>query len=96
MAWVGEGESRPGVQNAIGTSLNRCPEFFRLTCVAFVDCQESGKTVSAKYYSVNCLKPSIEKVREERPTSGSKNVKFIIKTHVAKIVKDYLIMRVEK
>ena len=93
MAWVGEGESPPGVQNATGTSLNRCPEFFRSTCVVFVDCQESGKTVSAKYYRVNCLKPAIEKVREERPTSGSKNVKIFhqnAKTHVAKIVKDYL------
>ena len=27
MAWVGEGESPPGVQNATGTSLNRCQEF---------------------------------------------------------------------
>ena len=42
---------------------------------------------------IYCLKPPIEKVREERPISGSKNVKIFhknAKRHVAKIVKDYL------
>ena len=58
-----------------------------------IDCLESGKTVTAKYYRDNCLKPSLEKVREERPTSGTKNMKILhdnAKPHVAKIVKDYL------
>ena len=33
----------------------------------------------SKYYRVNCLKSAIEKVRKERPTSGSKNVKIFHK-----------------
>ena len=51
------------------------------------------RTASAKYHRVNCLKPAIEKVREERPTERSKNVNIFhknAKTPVAKIVKDYL------
>lgn len=94
MAWVGEGESPPAIQKR-----NRYEPksmftvFFKSTGVVLIDCLESGKTISAKYYRDNCLKPALAKVREERPTSGSKNMKILhdnAKPHVAKIVKDYL------
>ena len=67
--------------------------FFRSTGVVFVDCLENGKTVCAKYYRDNCLKPTIKKVMEERTKSGVKNMKILhdnAKPHVAKIVKAYL------
>jgi len=43
--------------------------FFRSTSFVFVDCLESGKTISAKYYCDNCLKPLIQKVTELRVIS---------------------------
>jgi len=67
--------------------------FFRSTGVVLIDCLEVKKTVTAKHYRDNCLKPALERVREERPTSGSKNIKILhdnARPHAAKIVKDYL------
>ena len=67
--------------------------FFKSTGVVLIDYLESGKTITAKYYRNNCLKPALEKVMEERPTSGMKNMKILhdnAKPHVAKIVKEYL------
>ena len=60
--------------------------------MVFFDCQESGKTVSAKYYRFSCFKPAIKKVREERPPRIEKRENFSpnAKTNVAKIVKDYI------
>jgi len=54
---------------------------------------ESGKTVSAKYYRDNFLKPLIQKVTEQRVLSGVKHMKILhdhARPHVAKIFKTYL------
>ena len=94
MAWVGEGESPPAIQKRNRYEpKSMFTTFFKSTGVVLIDCLESGKTVATKYYRDNCLKSALEKVREERPTSGSKNIKFLhdnAKPHVAKIVKKYL------
>ncbi len=92
VVWLGEGESPPASQKRNQYEhKSMFTVFFRSTGVVF--CLESGKTVTAKYYRDNCLKPALERVRGERPTRDSKNIKIWhdnAKPHVAKIVKDYL------
>ena len=78
MAWVGEGESPPAIQKRnLYEPKSMFTVFFKSTGVVLIDCLESGKTVTAKYYRDNCLKPALEKVMEERPNSGMKNMKIL-------------------
>ena len=47
----------------------------------------SGQTINASYFIENCLKPLVCALNEQRPTSGTKNMKFHhenAKPHVAK------------
>jgi hypothetical protein len=66
-SWVTEGESaRTVVKRNQFKPKSMFTVFFRSTSFVFVDCLESGKTISAKYYCDNCLKPLIQKVTELR------------------------------
>ena len=94
MSWVAEGDSASTV-----VKRNRYEPksmftvFFRSTGVVFVDCLESGQTVSAIYYRDNVLKPVMEKVREQKVISGVKSMKILhdnARPHTAKLVKTYL------
>ncbi len=65
--------------------------FFRSTGAVFVDCLSNGKTIHEKNCRDNCLKPVLQKVREER--AGAKNIKVLhdnANPHVDKVVKTYL------
>ena len=67
--------------------------YFQTIGAVFVDCLSNGKTIREKNYLDNCLKPILQKVREERVLSGAKNIKVLhdnANPHVAKIVKTYL------
>jgi len=93
-AWVARGETPQTVQKRNHFEPKSLISiFFKSTGLIFVNCLESGKTITAKYYRDRCLKPTFKKVMEERPNSGLKNIKILhdnAKSHVAKIVETYL------
>ena len=94
MAWVPYGVKPPTLvkRHSFETKW-MISVFFRSSGVVHIDVLPHGKTVTAQYYRDNCLKQVVEKVMEERPTSGLKNMKILhdnAKPHVAKIVKKYL------
>jgi len=50
--------------------------FFKSTGVVHIDCMEKGETITSQYYIENSLDPVIAAINKERPTSGTKNMKF--------------------
>ena len=67
--------------------------FFKSTGPLIIDCLDSGKTITAKYYRDKILGPARQAVIGERPTSGLKHMNILhdnAKPHVAKLVKEYL------
>ena len=54
---------------------------------------ENGATITSHYYIDNCLKPVIEEINKQKPTSGTKNMKILhenARPHVTKTVKSHL------
>jgi histone-lysine N-methyltransferase SETMAR len=94
MAWVAYGTKPPTqVKRYRFDTKWMISVFFKSTGVVHIYVLPQGKTVTAQYYRDNCLKKVVEKVMEERPTSGLKNMKILhdnAKPHVALIVKKYL------
>ena len=90
-SWVAQGESaRTIVKRNQFEPKTMLTVFFRSTGVIFADCMKKGETMCARNYRDDYLKPLLEKVIQERPTTGLKNMKILhdnAKPHVAKIVK---------
>ncbi len=93
-SWVGEGEPpRTVVIRNRYEPKSMITVFFKSTGPVLVDCMDAGKTIDAKYYIKNCLKPALANVKQQRIRSGLANMKILhdnAKPHVAKTVKNYL------
>ena len=58
-----------------------------------VDCMDRGRTIDHQYYIDNCLTPTVKMIKEQRPTSGVKNMKILhanARPHVHKSVEIFL------
>jgi histone-lysine N-methyltransferase SETMAR len=93
-SWVGAGESpRIVVRRNRFESKNMFCVFFKSTGPVHVHCLERGQTIGAAYYIKHCLKPVVQAIHEQRPTSGTTGMKFHhdnARPHVATTVKKYL------
>jgi len=92
--WVAEGQS-PGtvVRRGRFEAKTMITVFFKSSGVLLLDCMDEGETITSKYYLKNCLKPVVRVIKQQRPTSGTKNMKILhdnAKPHIAKEVKKYL------
>ena len=50
--------------------------FFKTTGVVHLSCLEKGKTINHDTYINKCLKPLFDTINQQRPNSGTKNMKF--------------------
>jgi len=93
-SWVGEGESpRSMVKRNRFEPKHMFSIFFKTTGMVHVDCMERGSTINTNYYIENCLNPVIKVLNNQRPTSGTTNMKILhdnARPHVTKTVKDRL------
>ena len=67
--------------------------FFKTTGMTHIDCMEKGANITSHYYIENCLKPVLEEINKQRPTSGIKNMKILHdnpRPHITKTVKSHL------
>jgi len=92
--WIGEGEyAKPVVRRSQFEPKIMVSVFFRSTGLVHIHFLKNGETINAHNYIRNCLEPLTSSINEQRPTSGTKNMKFHhdnAKPHVAKCVKSYL------
>jgi histone-lysine N-methyltransferase SETMAR len=67
--------------------------FFKSNGPLNVDCMDSGETIDNNYYIENCLRPTVDSIKKQRPTSGVKNMKILhdgARPHIHKNVKNFL------
>ena len=93
-SWVKEGEGpRTVIKWDRFEPKNMFSIFFKTTGMIHIDCMENGATITSDYYIENCLKPVIEEINKQRPTSSTKNMKILhdnARPHVTKTVKSHL------
>ena len=93
-SWIGEGESpRTIVRRSQFEPKTMISVFFKTAGLVHLDCLDKGETLNAAYYIKYCLKPVIRAIKEQRPTSGTTNMKFHhdnARAHIAKSVISYL------
>ena len=92
-SWVGVGESPKTVVRR-GQLEPKCmiTVMFKSTGPLLIHCLDKEKTISARTYVEDCLKP-VSAIEKQRPTSGTKNMKIShdnAKHHFAKVVREYL------
>ncbi len=93
-SWVYEGEEpRTVVKRDRYEPKSMFSIFFKSTGPLHIDCMDKGVTIDHKYYIDNCLKPTLATLKQQRPTSGLKNMKILhdnAKPHVHINVKNFL------
>ena len=77
-SWVGEDESPRTVIRRDRFEPNiMFYVFFKTTGVVHLGYVEKGDTITGQYYERNCLKPIIREINEQRPVTGTQNLKFL-------------------
>jgi [histone H3]-lysine36 N-dimethyltransferase SETMAR len=93
-SWVAEGETpRTVVRQNRFESKNMFSIMFKSTGPLHVQCVKKGESITADYYIRNCLSPAIQAINQQRPTSGTTNMKILhdnAKPHVTLSVRNYL------
>lgn len=92
--WIGEGQNpktivkRDRYEPKMLFSI-----FFKSNGWLWIHALDSKKTIDANYYINNCLAPTIEEVKKQRPISGVKGIKLLhdnAQPHVAEEVENFL------
>lgn len=92
--WIAEGQSpKTIVRRSQDEPKMLFSIFFKSNSWLWIHAVDSGQTIDGKYYIDNCLKPTIEELKKQRPISGVKGIKLLhdnAKPHVAIEVKNFL------
>ena len=93
-AWVTRGASPPTVVRHSRFSSNTLFSiFFKSTGPVLIDYVERGETIDHQYYIDYCLKPLIDNIKMQRPSSGVQSIKLQHdngRPHVHRDVSNYL------
>jgi len=92
--WIGEGQSaKTVVRRSQYEPKMLFSIFFKSNGWLWIHAADSGQTIDGNYYIDNCLEPTIEELKKQRPISGVKGIKLLhdnAKPHVAIEVKNFL------
>ena len=76
--WIGEGEPpKTMVRRNQFEPKTMISVFFKSTGLVLVHCLNKGDTINATSYIENCFKPVVHEIKEQRPTSGTINMKIL-------------------
>ena len=77
MSWVAEGQNpRTVVRKGRFEQKWMFSIFFKTTGVVHISYLKKGETINSESYINNCLKTLVKSLNEQRPTCGTKNMKF--------------------
>lgn len=92
--WIAEGQSpKTIVRQSQYEPKMLFSIFFKSSGWLWIHAVGSGQKIDGNYYINNCLAPSIEEIKKERPISGVKGIKLLhdnAKPHVAAETKTFL------
>ena len=92
--WVGEGDCpRELVRQGRFEPKTMFSVFFKRSGLVHLSYLEKGKTINHELYIEECLKPIVKVLKNERPITGAKNIKFHhdnARPHIHKNVFEYL------
>ena len=81
-------------QSSVGTATKSMFSImFKTTGALHVQCAKSGETITGDYYIRYCLSPTVREINEQRPISGTTNMKILhdnARPHVTQGVRTYL------
>ena len=93
-SWVKEGEApRTIARRDRYEPKSMVSILFRKAGVDYITYWGRGQTITAQSYIEDCLKPLVQCINQQRPTYGTKNLKFHqdnARPHVAQVVTTYL------
>lgn len=93
-SWVGKEESpKTVVRRDRYEPKSMFSIMFKSTGALHVHCAKSGETITGDYYIRYCLSPTVREINEQRPISGTTNMKILhdnARPHVTQGVRTYL------